>query len=105
MNIQNERLVKLLGFLESNPQDEFVKYALAMEYNKMNDFENAVLFFDDLLKNHAQYLPTYYQAAKFYELHDEEKAIELYKKGIELAKAQNNKHTQGELETALMILE
>jgi len=103
--MQNERLVKLFEFLSQNPSDVFLKYAIALEFVKIGELEKATHFFNDLLENSPDYLPTYYQAGKFYENIDEAKAIDIYKKGIELATLQHNIHTKGELLTALSIIE
>jgi tetratricopeptide (TPR) repeat protein len=103
--MQNERLVKLLEFLAQKPDDVFLKYALALEFTKINDIEKASVFFNDLLENCSDYLPTYYQAGKFFETINEQKAIEIYKKGIKLATEQKNNHTKGELQTALSIID
>ena len=66
---------------------------------------NKVFPFNDLLENCSDYLPTYYQAGKFFETINEQKAIEIYKKGIKLATEQKNNHTKGELQTALSIID
>lgn len=93
-------LEKLLLFYEEDPTDPFNLYALALEYQKTDTLKAAV-FFDNLLNNHPDYLPTYYHAAAFFaELNEIEKAEEIYKKGIQLAKHIGNAKTLGELERA-----
>jgi Tfp pilus assembly protein PilF len=43
--MQSTRLVKLLEFLQSDPNDPFVLYALATEYNSLNDTEKAFEYY------------------------------------------------------------
>ena len=95
-----ERLEKLEKFHENDPNDPFTKYALALEYQDQN-IEKAFSFFEDLLISHPEYLPTYYQAAHFYTRQQErEKAEEIFRKGIELAKSQKDHKAQSELSNA-----
>jgi Tfp pilus assembly protein PilF len=94
------RLLKMLELWESEPQDPFIIYALALEYQKF-DLEKAVHYFEVLMHHHEHYLPTYYQVAALYvELGLNEKAREAYEKGIKIAALQQNLHTQQELQNA-----
>lgn len=94
------RLSVLLKYLEEEPNDPFNLYAIATEYLS-GSLEKAKDYFDLLLTNHSQYLPTYFIAAQLYiDLEQEERAVEIYKKGIALALIQENVKTQRELESA-----
>ena len=98
------RLETLTQLLEENPNDEFVLYGLGLEYLN-SDLVKAEYYFNLLLKDFPEYLPTYYQAGKLLEKKNAtETSIEVYQKGIKLAIAQNNKHTQSELVSALSSL-
>lgn len=98
--MNNERIQQLIRFVENEPTEPFNVYALAMEYLDSQPGE-ARLYLDQLLANHPDYLPTYYQAAALYaNLDDRDKAAQLYEKGIALARAQNNQKTLQELERA-----
>lgn len=78
------RLHQLLEFLEKEPNDTFLLYAVATEYLK-TDTQKAVEYYDNLLQNHADYIPTYYHAAELYtNLEDYKKANAIYLKGIEV---------------------
>lgn len=93
-------LEKLLLFYEEDPADPFNVYALALEYRK-TDIAKALLFFDEVLEKHPDYLPVYYHAAGFFaELDQIEKAELIYKKGIELAGKQGNAKALSELSRA-----
>ena len=98
--MDNSLLSNLLAFYEEDPNDPFNIYALAIEYSK-SDLTKAAHFFDLLLQNHPAYLPTYYHAGAFFAGLDQfEKAEEIYQKGVELARSQNNIKAQRELQIA-----
>ena len=100
-----ERIDQLTRYLEEEPTEPFNVYALAMEYVD-NQPEKARLYFDQLLAQHPNYLPTYYHAASLYvDLDERDKAAELYDKGIDLARAQNNEKTLQELQRAQQAFE
>jgi len=99
----NDRITQLLKFLEEDPEDEFVHYALALEYLKF-DLQKAKTEFENLLQKHPDYLPTYYPAAHLMiDLNQLERAEQLFNSGIELAKAQNNQKARMELQSAYMV--
>ena len=52
--MQNTRLNKLLEFLDNDPNDSFILYALATEYNSLNDIEKALVFLYLEDKNYAE---------------------------------------------------
>lgn len=99
----NDRIHQLNEFLKEDPDDEFVHYALALEYLKL-DAALAQKEFENLLQKHPNYLPTYYPAAHLMiELGNWPEAEKLFTKGIEIAKQQNNRKTQMELQSAYMV--
>jgi tetratricopeptide (TPR) repeat protein len=94
------RLDQLLLYYQEDPNDPFNLYALALEYQK-SDLDKSREYFELLLKNHAEYVPTYYHAAKVYQdLNLKEQAIEVYKNGIAQAKKQANMKAARELQSA-----
>jgi tetratricopeptide (TPR) repeat protein len=98
------RIEQLLKFLEEDPNDVFSLYALALEYKKSNPAE-AVKLFRQLLTNHPDYLPTYYQAGLMMEESGKtNEALELYQKGMALAKKLNDAATLKELQAAYNLL-
>lgn len=102
----NESRINLLKhYIKEEPNDPFNYYALACEFIE-GRAEEALKIFEKLLHDHPEYLATYYQAAQLLvEFELEERALEVYEKGIELAKAQNNPKTLRELSTAKQNLE
>lgn len=96
----HDRINQLLQFLEEDPNDAFTLYALALEYQK-SDVKKARATFEQLTSQHPDYLPTYYAAAHFLMESGNQQQVEtLFLKGIDLAKAQNNKKALMELQSA-----
>lgn len=96
--MKNTRLEQLIEFLGKQPEDPFLKYAIATEYLKLGDTGKALDYFIGLVKNHSGYLGTYYHLGKLYErLGSNPKAEETYKKGMAVAREQRNHHALSEL--------
>jgi tetratricopeptide (TPR) repeat protein len=100
------RLEQLQQMLVQDPNDEFLQYAVAIEYFSVNNFKKAIDCFNAILNTNPNYLAAYYQAGKCYEeLKQFDKAKDMYAKGIELAQKQNRAKTLNELKEALFLLE
>src|ERR1700742_2207693 len=93
------RLDKLLEFIKNEPNDEFLKYALATEYLRLNQTDKALDYYEDLVKNHPNYTGTYYHLGKLYEALDrKEDAVSIYEKGMEITRAKRDNHAFSELQ-------
>lgn len=93
------RLQKLLNFLENEPDDPFLKYALATEYVNSNDTQKALFFYEDLVANHPDYVGTYYHLGKLYEaLNRKDDAVTTYQNGMLAARKVNDMHSFSELQ-------
>ncbi len=93
------RLQKLLGFIETQPGDPFLKYALATEYLKANETDKALFYYEDLTINHADYVGTYYHLGKLYEaLNRKDDAIKTYQTGMQVARTARDTHAFAELQ-------
>lgn len=98
--MNNTRLQKLLEFYQNEPNDPFLKYALATEYLSASNYETALKFFEDLKDNHEDYVGTYYHLGKLYEKIDrKEDAIATYQKGMQVARSARDNHAYSELQT------
>ena len=96
-----ERIEKLKQFLSSNPTDSFLQHALALEYIKTGDDEEARKLFEEILNREPSYIGSYYHLGKLLERNDEiDDAIKWYKKGMEEAKKAGENHAFGELRGA-----
>jgi tetratricopeptide (TPR) repeat protein len=101
-----QRLQDIQEMLKNEPNDSFLNYALALEYAKTNDIKKAIEIIEGLLARDESYLGAYYQLGKYLEqIEQSKKALATYKKGIVIAKKQNNNKTLRELNEALMVLE
>src|SRR3569623_1340846 len=92
------RLDKLLEFLKNEPNDEFLLYALATEYLRLNEIDKALAYYENLVNNHPDYVGTYYHLGKLYEgLDRKPDAITIYEKGMEIARRKRDNHAFAEL--------
>lgn len=99
------RIEQLQEFLKEDINDSFLKYALALEYVRVEKNDTARDCFLKLIKDDENYVASYYQLGKLYEsLNEVEKAIEIYKNGIEIAKKIKDAKTLLELQEAYNIL-
>ena len=93
------RLQKLLDFFETEPNDPFLKYALATEYLNLNETPKALAYYEDLIRNHADYIGTYYHLGKLYEvLERKSDALNTYQMGMMVARKANDGHALAELQ-------
>jgi tetratricopeptide (TPR) repeat protein len=97
--MEMNRLEKLLEFIQNEPNDEFLKYALATEYLRLNDTEKALAYYEDLVNNHPGYSGTYYHLGKLYEALERKKdALDIYEKGMAITKEKRDNHAFSELQ-------
>lgn len=102
--MQIDRLNKLLAFLENEPNDPFLKYALATEYWRLKQTDKALVYFEDLVKSHPNYTGTYYHLGKLYDLLDRKvEAIKIYEMGMKITKQQGDNHAFLELQSVYKI--
>ena len=96
-----DRVSKLREFLSVNPTDSFLQHALALEYIKLGNDEQARDLFEEILNREPGYIGTYYHLAKLQErLGETDKAVQVYKKGMEEAMKAGDNHAYGELKGA-----
>jgi len=98
----SERLQQLLDFLEKEPKDPFLNYALAMEYRSVGDSDKAHQQFLNLVEVSPEYTGTYYHLGySFLEKGERDQAVEIWEKGIAVCKEQKKQHALSELQSAL----
>ncbi len=101
-----DRIIRLKEFLQKEPNDSFLKHALALEYIKIENFKEARAIFEDILNANEDYIPSYYHLAKILVQQNEiEKAVEIYNKGMVECKKAGDNHSYNELQFALEELE
>jgi len=100
------RIEKLLDYLKTSGKDSFLQHALALEYIKEGDDEEARKLFNEILLREPTYVGSYYHLGKLLErVADFEKAVRIYKRGMEEAKRAGDTHSYNELQGALEDLE
>jgi len=103
--MNHPRIDLLEKFIQEDPSDPFNYYALALEYLQTNPTKSRELF-DEILIHHPDYLPVYYTAGTLYaDLANEVKALEIFNKGVELAKINSDFKTLRELKSAIQNLD
>lgn len=102
----NSRLQKLLKYFEQDSGDSFIIFAIAKEYENLNDWESSLKYYRLLLEEHPDYIGTYYHLAQLYgEMEDTDNALDIYARGIQKAKEQNDQHALSELKNAKLNFE
>lgn len=97
-----DRLAQIHKMLDTNPDDIFLHYALAMEFNSLNRLDEAIEKLRTLRTNYPEYLPLYYQLGQLLEKQNKQgEAIEAYEQGMLVATNQKDMKTYGELRSAL----
>ncbi|MEM6299232.1 MAG: tetratricopeptide repeat protein [Bacteroidota bacterium] len=94
------RLEQLQALLKDDPEDAFLRYALAMEYRE-NDPEKSLEILQKLTQTHPEYAGTYYHLAALQTDFDQiELAKATYEKGIEICRAAGETKLLQEIEAA-----
>jgi tetratricopeptide (TPR) repeat protein len=95
-----DRLTQLQKFFHEDPTDPFNTYALALEYQKL-DNALAIELFEKLIINHSTYIPTYYQLGNLYEqIGKRNEALKVLEDGMTQARNQKDLKALRELKAA-----
>ena len=96
------RIEILKGFLKDNPDDSFSRYALALEYVKLGQNDEALREFEAVKAGDPDYVATYFQLGQLYQkLGKTHEAEKTFRTGISVAAKAGDDHTKSELEGAL----
>ena len=98
------RKAQIEQMLADNPNDSFLLFALAKEYEKEEDWESAIEQYNKLAESDPSYLGRYFHhAAALIEIEGDESEIkQIYRQGIELANDTQDHHAKAELQNAFM---
>jgi tetratricopeptide (TPR) repeat protein len=100
------RLQQLLHLSESSPNDAFLLFAIAKEYEGMNEPQQALDWYLRLKNSQPGYVGLYYHLGKLYEITEQrDHALDAYATGIEVAAKAGDLHALSELKGAKMNLE
>ena len=96
-----DRISQLLRFLDEDPTDPFLMFAVAQEYATAGEREQALGRYLQLRDAHPEYVATYYHLGMLYEaINSPAEAAETYRDGIDAAKEQGDNHALRELMAA-----
>ncbi len=102
----SNRLQSLQQLLKSTPDDSFLLFAIAKEYEKLQNDEEALGHYLKLLERDPDYVGAYYHLGKLYERLDQlEKALDTYSTGMLAAQKAGDQHALSELAGAKLNLE
>ena len=97
-----DRIASFKSFITQRPQDPFPRYGLAMEHKTRGELAEAWSVFSELMKAFPDYVPTYLMAGgTAVALGHKDEAIDVLKKGVEVATRRGDQHARRELEQAL----
>jgi len=92
------RRQKIEAMLVDEPQDQFLRYCLAMELDKEGDHAHSLEQFHGLMSDEKPYVPAFFMAAQqLAKLGRTAEAREALRPGIEQARAQGDSHAAGEM--------
>jgi tetratricopeptide (TPR) repeat protein len=96
--MSSPRLQQLQSFLEKTPNEPFILFAIAKEYEKLEQWQDALAYYERLTKDSPKYVGTYYHLGKLLEqLGREREAFFTYRNGMDVAKAAGDNHSLAEL--------
>lgn len=103
--MSSARLEQLKTFLAKTPKEPFILFAIAKEYEKLQQPQEALQYYEQLRQDTPDYVGTYYHLGKLLEqLGQDKEAFFTYKKGMEVAQAAGDSHSLAELAGAKLEL-
>ena len=99
------RRAKLEAMLTDDPGDIFLRYALALELEKEEDFAGSLARLAELQRGEPPYVPAFFMAAQqLVRLNRIAEARSALRDGIDQARQQGNGHAAGEMSELLASL-
>ncbi len=100
------RLDVLKGLVEKSPDDNRLRYMLAMELSNTGNLEGALHEYEAIIANDADYVAAYLQGGHaLAKLGLTGQARQFYQRGIEACRRTGDEHTRNELEGILAALD
>jgi len=96
--LSDSRLQKLEAMLSEAPDDQLLRYMLAMELEKTGDHDRSLSLLGDLMNSTPPYVPAFLMAGQQYvAIGQPDEARSVWKTGITAAQAANDDHAAGEM--------
>ncbi len=92
------RLQLLTKLLAESPNDSFLIFAIAKDYEGVGQTAEAIGFYQKLRENDPDYVGLYYHLGKLFEKSGQiENAVEVFDAGILVARKLKDRHAESEL--------
>jgi tetratricopeptide (TPR) repeat protein len=92
------RREKIEEMLRAEPQDHFLRYGLAAEYDNEGRFEESLVLFRGLMADQPPHVPSFLRSAQLLVKLDRiAEARAVLREGIEIARQQGETHAAGEM--------
>ena len=96
----------LQEFLVTDPNDSFSRYALALELEKEASLGEAILQLQEVIIRDADYVAAYYHLGRLLtKAHDEQAALDIYQRGLDVATKLGDQKTRNEIQEAIELLQ
>ena len=96
--MSGSRMEKLESMLVEDPEDQLLKYMLALELDKASDHERSLGLLAELMAGEPPYVPAFLMAGQQQvTIGQQDAARSSWKAGIEAARNQNDDHAAGEM--------
>ncbi len=97
----NQRLQRLQQLLEASPDDAFLLFAVAKEFEYSGDADRALQQYQHLRDRHPDYVGLYYHLGKLLEKTGQvSEALSVYQSGMLIARNAGDLHALSELNAA-----
>ena len=92
------RREKLESMLADDPDDQTLRYMLAMELEKVSDHDRSLDLLQHLMDDESPYVPAFLMAGQqLARLQRTDEAASVYRSGIQQAQQQGDDHAAGEM--------
>jgi len=99
------RREKIEAMLAADPQDQFLRYGLAVEYDNEERHDESLALFTGLMHDSPPHVPSFLRGAQLLSKVDRiDDARAVLRTGIEAARQQGNSHAAGEMGELLATL-
>mgnify|MGYP000184972565 CR=1 FL=1 len=101
MTNSSPRLQQLLQFHSESPNDAFLLFAIAKEYEKLGNETLSLEYYQKTVATTPDYVGTYYHLGKLLQKKGEiQQALDAFKSGIAVAQKIGDRHALSELAAA-----
>lgn len=96
--MKTTRRQQIEAMLSVEPDDSFLRYALALELKAENSLPEAIFILRQLLNDEGKYTAAYYQLAEMLaNVGDFNEALEVIERGLKATEISKEKHAHAEL--------